>query len=115
MSAPPFHLKFGNSNIASVDGNKLTIDFDKAGQKRVLDGFVERCQAAIRQPYARLPGQDRQADLQMPSMQGILVIHRSFWSERFDLGAWRLPIAGRQGRMGPGGPAANARNASIRR
>ncbi len=24
----------------AVDGNKLTIDFDKAGQKRVLDGFV---------------------------------------------------------------------------
>jgi DNA helicase-2/ATP-dependent DNA helicase PcrA len=37
-----FHLKFGNGNIASIDGNKLTIDFDKAGQKRVLDGFVER-------------------------------------------------------------------------
>ncbi|EKF20822.1 ATP-dependent helicase [Nitratireductor pacificus] len=37
-----FHLKFGNGNVASVDGNKLTIDFDKAGQKRVLDGFVER-------------------------------------------------------------------------
>ncbi|MGJ8571655.1 MAG: ATP-dependent helicase [Hoeflea sp.] len=37
-----FHMKFGNGNIASIDGNKLTIDFDKAGQKRVLDGFVER-------------------------------------------------------------------------
>ncbi|MEM7215503.1 MAG: UvrD-helicase domain-containing protein [Pseudomonadota bacterium] len=36
-----FHLKFGNGNIAMVDGNKLTIDFDKAGQKRVLDSFVE--------------------------------------------------------------------------
>jgi DNA helicase-2/ATP-dependent DNA helicase PcrA len=35
-----FHLKFGNGNIAAIDGNKLTIDFDKAGQKRVLDGFV---------------------------------------------------------------------------
>ncbi len=35
-----FHQKFGNGNIASIDGNKLTIDFDKAGQKRVLDGFV---------------------------------------------------------------------------
>ncbi|MGX7873493.1 hypothetical protein ACVDG5_012630 [Mesorhizobium sp. ORM6] len=23
-----------------MEGNKLTIDFDKAGQKRVLDGFV---------------------------------------------------------------------------
>lgn len=30
------------SNIADIDGNKLTIDFDKAGQNRVLDGFVER-------------------------------------------------------------------------
>ncbi len=36
-----FHLKFGNGNIASIDGNKLTINFDKAGQKRVLDSFVE--------------------------------------------------------------------------
>ncbi|WP_274425084.1 ATP-dependent helicase [Chelativorans sp. YIM 93263] len=37
-----FHLKFGNGNIAAIDGNKLTVDFDKAGQKRVLDGYVER-------------------------------------------------------------------------
>lgn len=36
-----FHLKFGNGNIAAIEGNKLTIDFDKAGQKRVLDGFVQ--------------------------------------------------------------------------
>ncbi|RWX78457.1 ATP-dependent DNA helicase [Neorhizobium lilium] len=37
-----FHVKFGNGNVASIEGNKLTIDFDRAGQKRVLDGFVER-------------------------------------------------------------------------
>ncbi|HCL65422.1 MAG TPA: ATP-dependent DNA helicase [Rhizobium sp.] len=37
-----FHIKFGNGNIAAIEGNKLTIDFDRAGQKRVLDGFVER-------------------------------------------------------------------------
>ncbi len=36
-----FHLKFGYGAIAAIDGNKLTIDFDKAGQKRVLDSFVE--------------------------------------------------------------------------
>src|SRR5690606_5390892 len=36
-----FHLKFGNGNVAAIEGNKLTIDFDKAGQKRVLDGFVQ--------------------------------------------------------------------------
>jgi DNA helicase-2/ATP-dependent DNA helicase PcrA len=37
-----FHQKFGYGQIVSVDGNKLTIDFDKAGEKRVLDGFVTR-------------------------------------------------------------------------
>ncbi|WP_426227725.1 ATP-dependent helicase [Pararhizobium sp. DWP3-4] len=37
-----FHIKFGNGNIAGIEGNKLTIDFDRAGQKRVLDGFVEK-------------------------------------------------------------------------
>ncbi|WP_454849875.1 ATP-dependent helicase [Rhizobium binxianense] len=37
-----FHQKFGNGNITGIEGNKLTIDFDRAGQKRVLDGFVER-------------------------------------------------------------------------
>ena len=35
-----FHMKFGNGNVSAVEGNKLTIDFDRAGQKRVLDGFV---------------------------------------------------------------------------
>ncbi len=37
-----FHQKFGYGHIASIDGNKLTINFDKAGQKRVVDSFVER-------------------------------------------------------------------------
>ena len=37
-----FHLKFGNGNVVAVDGNKLTIPFDKAGEKRVVDSFVER-------------------------------------------------------------------------
>ncbi len=36
-----FHLKFGNGTVSLIDGNKLTIDFDKAGQKRVLDSFVQ--------------------------------------------------------------------------
>ena len=35
-----FHMKFGNGNVAAIDGNKLTIDFDRAGQKKVLDSFV---------------------------------------------------------------------------
>ena len=37
-----FHQKFGNGNVTGIDGNKLTIDFDKAGEKRVVDSFVER-------------------------------------------------------------------------
>ncbi|MEQ1943003.1 UvrD-helicase domain-containing protein [Mesorhizobium sp. VNQ89] len=36
-----FHQKFGNGNVAAVEGNKLTVNFDKAGQKKVLDGFVQ--------------------------------------------------------------------------
>ena len=35
-----FHSKFGNGTVAAVDGNKLTVDFDKAGRKMVLDSFV---------------------------------------------------------------------------
>ncbi|HET9902138.1 MAG TPA: UvrD-helicase domain-containing protein [Xanthobacteraceae bacterium] len=37
-----FHMKFGNGSVSAVDGNKLTIQFDKAGEKRVVDSFVER-------------------------------------------------------------------------
>ena len=37
-----FHLKFGNGNVTHVEGNKLIIQFDKAGEKRILDRFVER-------------------------------------------------------------------------
>ena len=37
-----FHQKFGYGAVTDVDGNKLTIDFDKAGRKRVVDSFVAR-------------------------------------------------------------------------
>ena len=37
-----FHMKFGNGDVVAVDGNKLTIAFDKAGEKRVVDAYVER-------------------------------------------------------------------------
>jgi DNA helicase II / ATP-dependent DNA helicase PcrA len=36
------HMKFGPGTVMVVDGNKLTVAFDKAGQKMVLDSFVER-------------------------------------------------------------------------
>ncbi len=35
-----FHAKFGTGTVATVDGNKLTVDFDKAGRKMVLESFV---------------------------------------------------------------------------
>ena len=35
-----FHTKFGYGSIAEIEGNKLEIDFETAGRKRVLDTFV---------------------------------------------------------------------------
>lgn len=35
-----FHTKFGYGQVAEVEGNKLEIDFEHAGRKRVLDSFV---------------------------------------------------------------------------
>jgi DNA helicase-2/ATP-dependent DNA helicase PcrA len=35
-----FHVKFGNGSVVAVDGPKLTVDFDRAGRKMVLDSFV---------------------------------------------------------------------------
>ena len=37
-----FHVKFGNGNVTAIEGNKLTIAFDKAGEKRVVDSFIQR-------------------------------------------------------------------------
>ena len=36
------HQKLGLGTIAEVDGEKLSIDFDEAGRKRVVDSWVER-------------------------------------------------------------------------
>ena len=35
-----FHQKFGYGDIAEIEGNKLEIDFEQAGRKRVMDSFV---------------------------------------------------------------------------
>ncbi|HMG47283.1 MAG TPA: UvrD-helicase domain-containing protein [Allosphingosinicella sp.] len=35
-----FHSKFGYGTVAEIEGNKLEIDFEHAGRKRVLDSFV---------------------------------------------------------------------------
>jgi DNA helicase II / ATP-dependent DNA helicase PcrA len=37
-----FHQKFGYGKVTFVEGNKLTVSFDKAGEKRVIDQFVSR-------------------------------------------------------------------------
>ncbi len=36
-----FHQKFGGGTIKGIEGNKLEVAFDHAGEKRVLDSFVE--------------------------------------------------------------------------
>ncbi len=41
VGAKVFHSKFGGGTVIAVDGNKLEIEFEHAGQKRVLDSFVE--------------------------------------------------------------------------
>ena len=35
-----FHQKFGYGAIAAIEGNKLEIEFEQAGRKRVMDTFV---------------------------------------------------------------------------
>jgi DNA helicase-2/ATP-dependent DNA helicase PcrA len=37
-----FHLKFGYGRITGIEGNKLSIDFEKAGPKKVLDSFIQK-------------------------------------------------------------------------
>ncbi len=36
-----FHMKFGYGRIIGIDGEKLEIDFEKAGTKKVMSSFVE--------------------------------------------------------------------------
>ncbi|MEO8812644.1 MAG: UvrD-helicase domain-containing protein [Caulobacteraceae bacterium] len=37
-----FHQKFGYGLVTAIEGNKLTVAFEQAGEKRVIDSFVER-------------------------------------------------------------------------
>lgn len=37
-----FHLKFGYGRIRGIEGNKLLIAFEKAGEKRVIATFIEK-------------------------------------------------------------------------
>jgi DNA helicase-2/ATP-dependent DNA helicase PcrA len=40
VGARVFHIKFGNGDVVAVDGPRLTVEFDRAGRKMVLDSFV---------------------------------------------------------------------------
>ncbi len=37
-----FHIKFGYGLVTVADGNKLTVDFETSGEKKVIDSFVDR-------------------------------------------------------------------------
>ena len=37
-----FHQKFGYGVVTTIEGNKLTVAFEHAGEKKVIDTFVER-------------------------------------------------------------------------
>ena len=36
-----FHQKFGNGTVRATDEDRLEIEFDHAGTKRLLDSYVE--------------------------------------------------------------------------
>ncbi len=36
-----FHQKSGYGTVSGIEGNKLTVEFEKAGQKKVVASFVE--------------------------------------------------------------------------
>ena len=41
LGARVFHEKFGYGTVTAQEGNKLEIEFETAGQKRVIDSFVK--------------------------------------------------------------------------
>jgi DNA helicase II / ATP-dependent DNA helicase PcrA len=41
LGARVFHEKFGYGTVTSQEGNKLEIEFETAGPKRVIDSFVK--------------------------------------------------------------------------
>ena len=42
VGARVFHQKFGYGTVKATDNDRLDVAFDKAGEKRVLDRFVEK-------------------------------------------------------------------------
>ena len=46
VGARVFHQKFGYGTVQAVDDHKLTIEFEHAGQKHLMDSYVEKAPAA---------------------------------------------------------------------
>ena len=46
-----FHQKFGYGEVMGVEGDKLDIAFDKAGQKKVVARFIVAADAADDVPF----------------------------------------------------------------
>jgi DNA helicase-2/ATP-dependent DNA helicase PcrA len=42
VGARVFHMKFGYGHVTAVEGNKLMVNFEHSGEKKVIDSFVER-------------------------------------------------------------------------
>jgi len=52
VGARVFHDKFGYGTVAAQEGNKLEIEFEAAGRKRVIDSFVKLADPARERPEA---------------------------------------------------------------
>ncbi len=48
VGARVFHQKFGYGRVIAADDDRLDIDFETSGEKRVLDRFVERHDVSTR-------------------------------------------------------------------
>jgi len=51
IGARVFHQKFGYGTVSGADGDKLTVDFDKAGVKHLMASFVTAADAVDDVPF----------------------------------------------------------------
>jgi DNA helicase II / ATP-dependent DNA helicase PcrA len=51
MGDRAFHDKFGYGTVVGIEGDKLDIEFDKAGSKKIVARFVRSAQAADDVPF----------------------------------------------------------------
>jgi DNA helicase-2/ATP-dependent DNA helicase PcrA len=46
-----FHQKFGYGSVTGIEGDKLDVAFDKAGEKKVVARYVVSAEAADDVPF----------------------------------------------------------------